>query len=156
MEEITLITVGPQQVVGIKKTGTYAMIPELLMQLWGFIEQNRITCAGAPAFVCHEISPEAVKEANNTGTAMVEVVWPVTGPAHGSGDISVYELPGGKMVRAVHHGPYETCEPTYQKLFAWICERNLHITGPVREFYPNDPRAVKPEEILTEIFVPVS
>lgn len=156
MDEISLVTVKPQQVVGIKKTGTYAMIPELLMQLWGHIEKNRITCAGAPAFVCHEVTPEAVKVANCKGTAVIEVIWPVTGPAQGSGDIRVYELPGGKMVRTVHHGPYESCEPTYLKLFAWIGEHNLRISGPVREFYPNDPQTVKPEEILTEIFVPVS
>lgn len=156
MDEIALITVKPQQVVGIKKTGTYAMIPELLMALWEHIEKNGLTCAGAPAFICHEISPDAVKEANSKGTAVIEVAWPVTGPAKESGDIRVYELPGGKMVRTVHHGPYETCEPTYLKLFAWIEEHNLRITGPVREFYPNDPRSVRPEEILTEIFAPVS
>jgi effector-binding domain-containing protein len=39
--------------------------------------------------------------------------------------------------------------------FAWIETQGLRISGPIREVYPNDPRFVKPEEIITEIFVPV-
>jgi effector-binding domain-containing protein len=59
------------------------------------------------------------------------------------------------MVHTVHKGPYESCEPTYLKLFAWIETKGLLISGPIREVYPNDPRVVKPEEIITEIFIPV-
>ncbi|OPX62008.1 MULTISPECIES: GyrI-like domain-containing protein [unclassified Methanoregula] len=54
-----------------------------------------------------------------------------------------------------HKGPYETCESTYLELFASIEKQSLTICGPIREAYPNDPRTVPPEEIITEIFVPV-
>jgi len=155
MEDIAIVTVPPQQVVGIRKTGRYTLIPELLMQLARYITGNRIAFAGMPTFICHETSPERVKEANEKGTALVEVVWPVSGTVNGSGDIEVYTIPGGKMVRAVHRGPYETCEPTYLALFSWIESHNLQIDGPLREVYQNDPGEVKPEDILTEILVPV-
>jgi effector-binding domain-containing protein len=59
------------------------------------------------------------------------------------------------MARIVHHGPYEACEPTYERLFAWISDKGLQITGPIREIYLNDPRVVSPEQILTEILAPV-
>ncbi len=155
MEEIAIVEVPPQQVVGIKKTGNYTLIPGLLMQLAGYIMENKIAFRGLPTFICHETSPDAVKEANEKGTALVEVAWPVAGKVSGSGDIKVYTLPGGKMVRTVHNGPYETCEPTYLALFSWIEKHQLKIAGPIREIYPNDPREVKPEDILTEILVPV-
>lgn len=155
MEEITIVDVPTQQVVGIKKTGNYTLIPQLLMQLAGYIMENKIAFAGMPTFVCHETSPECVKEAQEKGTALVEVVWPVAGKVSGSGDIKVYTLPGGKMVRTVHKGPYETCEPTYLALFSWIEQHHLMISGPIREIYPNDPREVKSEDIITEILVPV-
>ena len=73
----------------------------------------------------------------------------------GNREINVYELPGGKMVHTVHKGPYESCEATYLKVFSWIKEKRLQISGPIREVYPNDPREVPPEKIITEIFVPV-
>jgi effector-binding domain-containing protein len=94
-------------------------------------------------------------KANETGTARVEVAWPVSGTVKGTREMKVYELPGGKMVHTVHRGPFESCEPTYLKLFAWIESEGLRICGPIREVYPNDPREVKPDEIITEIFVPV-
>ncbi len=155
VEEIALIEVAAQQVVGIRKTGTYKLIPELLMKVYEHTVKKKMMITGPPIFICHETSPEAVMEANEKGTATVEVAWPVSGIAKGTKVIKVYELPGGKMVHTVHRGPYETCEPTYLKLFSWIESQGLLITGPIREVYPNDPRVVKPEEIITEIFVPV-
>jgi effector-binding domain-containing protein len=59
------------------------------------------------------------------------------------------------MAHVVYKGPYETCEPAYLALFAWIQEKGLTICGPIREAYPNDPRVVPLEEIITEIYVPV-
>lgn len=155
MEDIAIVEVAAQQVVGIKKTGTYTLIPELLMKVYEYTVKNNLVIAGPPIFLCHEISPETVMEANEKGTATVEVAWPVSGIVTGSGEIKVYELPGGKMVHTVHKGPYESCEPTYLNLFAWIETQGLRISGPIREVYPNDPRVVKPEEIITGIFVPV-
>lgn len=155
MDEITIVNVPAQKVLGITKTGTYQLIPDLLMQVAGYIISEKGTIAGPPVFICHETSPESVKEANENGTAVIEVAWPVMGTVKGSGEITAYELPGGKMVHAIHRGPYEECEPTYRKLFTWIADNSLVMNGPIREVYPNDPREVKPEDIITEIFVPV-
>ena len=155
MENIAIVEVAAQQVLGMKMTGTYTLIPELLMKIYEFTVKKKIEISGPPLFLCHEISPEAVMEANEKGTATVEVAWPVSGIVKGNREMKVYELPGGKMAHTIHYGPYESCEPTYLKLFAWIKEKGLHISGPIREVFPNDPREVKPEEIITEIFVPV-
>ena len=155
MEEITIVEIPPQQVAGIQKTGRYELIPELLLKVYEFIVEKKITIAGMPTFVCHETSPEAVSEANEKGTAIVEVAWPVSGTVKGSGELMVYELPGGRMVRTLHRGPYDTCESTYLALFSWMEKHHLRIAGPIREIYPNDPREVRPEEIITEILVPV-
>jgi len=155
MDEITLVDVAALQVLGMKKTGTYQLIPELLMKTYEFAVTRKIKVTGPPLFLCHEITPEAVMQANEQGTATVEVAWPVSGTVEGNRDMNVYELPGGKMVHTVHKGPYESSEPTYRKLFSWIETRGFQISGPIREVYPNDPRIVKPEEIITEIFVPV-
>ncbi len=155
MDEIAIVDVPAQKVLGITKTGNYQLIPELLMQVIGYTVSEKITIAGPPVFLCHEVSPESVKEANEKGTAVVEVAWPVFGPVRGDKEIRSYELPGGKMVRTVHRGPYEACEPTYLRLFEWIGKKGLTISGPVREVYLNDPHEVMPEEITTEILVPV-
>jgi AraC family transcriptional regulator len=156
MDEITIVDVPSQKVLGITKTGSYQLIPELLMKVIGYTNSEKIAIAGPPVFLCHETSPESVKEANEKGTAVVEVAWPISGPANRSGEIRAYELRGGKMVRTIHKGPYEACEPTYLRLFSWIADKGLTINGPIREVYQNDPCQVKPEDIITEILVPIA
>ena len=143
-------------VLGTEKTGTYALIPDLLLKVLNHMLEHNIPIAGPPVFICKEQSPEAAKEANAQRTARVEIAWPVNGPVQGTGDIRQYTLPGGRMVHTVHKGPYETCEPAYLAAFAWIREQGLSIAGPIREVYPNDPMEVPPEEILTEIYIPVA
>jgi effector-binding domain-containing protein len=155
MTEITLVEVPAMNVLGTKKTGTYALIPELIMKVIAFIQQKKGTVTGPPVFLCHETSPAAVMEANERGTAVVEVAWPVRELMKGTKEIEAYVLPRGRMAHVVHKGPYETCEPTYLALFAWIEANGLKISGPIREMYPNDPREVPPEEIITDIYVPV-
>jgi AraC family transcriptional regulator len=76
-------------------------------------------------------------------------------PVKGTKEITAYVLPGGRIAHVVPKGPYETCEPTYLALFARIEENNLTICGPIRKVFPNDPDAIPPEEIITDICVPV-
>jgi len=155
MTDITLVDVPAQRVLGTRKIGTYALIPELLMNVYEYSREMKAVIAGPPVFLCHETSPEAVREAQENSNADIEIAWPVTGPVKGTGEIRAYQLPGGKMAHILHKGPYASCEPTYLRLFAWISENGLTICGPVREVYPNDPREVAPEDIITEIYVPV-
>jgi effector-binding domain-containing protein len=155
MMEISLVDLPAMNVLGTKKTGTYALIPELLMKVYTYIQKKKTTIAGPPLFLCHETSPAAVMEANEKGTAVVEVAWPIKELVKGTKEITAYILPGGHMAHVVHKGPYETCEPTYRALFAWIDDRGLAICGPIREVYPNDPHEVAPEAIITDIYVPV-
>jgi AraC family transcriptional regulator len=155
MMEMSLVDVPDMNVLGTKKAGTYTLIPELLMKVFAHIRKNKAAISGPPFFLCHETSPAAVQEANENGTAVAEVAWPVNTAVKGTKDITAYVLPGGRMAHVVHKGPHETCEPTCLALFAWIKEKDLTICGPVREVYLNDPREVSPEEIITDIYVPV-
>ncbi len=67
-----------------------------------------------------------------------------------------YELPGGKMAKVRHKGPYEASGLAYEALFAWMKENAKELAGPIREAYLNDPREVGPEETLTVIYAPIS
>lgn len=155
MSQVSVIEVAPQVVVGTWKRGTYAEIGPMVAKVCEYAEASGAQIRGRPTFVCHETPREAMK-ANEQATADVEVVIPVAKPVDGKGDITCYELPGGKMARIVHKGPYEACAPSYKKLFEWIAENHKKVVGPTREVYLNDPRQVPPEEILTEIYAPIA
>jgi effector-binding domain-containing protein len=155
MEPITLVELPDQQVLAIRKRGNYRIVPELLAVLFEFVFRKQVAIAGMPFLLLHETSKEEAEEADRNGTADVEVAIPVNGQVRTEGDIIAYTLPGGKMARIVHLGPYENTGESYERLFAWIAERGLSVKGPIREIYYNDPREVKPEEIKTEVLAPV-
>jgi len=155
MSEITVVEVDTKLVLGMRRQGKYQEMANMFPILFQYAVGAGAKIAGHPMFVCHETTIEEVKKADEEGNADVEVVVPIASEIEGTDEIKCYELPGGTMAKIIHKGPYEACEPTYQKLYAWLEENNKKITGPIREVYLNDPREVTPEETLTEIYAPI-
>jgi AraC family transcriptional regulator len=154
MEEVTVVDVKPQLVAGIRKRGHYREIAELLPKLYEYAAKKGAKFTAPPTFVCHETAEEAM-EADKTGNALVEVAAPIAETIEEIDEIKCYTLPGGKMAKIIHKGPYEKCASAYNKIFSWINMNGKKIVGPTREVYLNDPREVDSEEILTEIYVPI-
>ncbi len=155
MDEIEIVELPAQTVLGLRRRGPYTLIPAMLMEVFGVIVEKGAIPAGPPVFVCHETSATEVERAAADGNADLEVAFPVANRVRPGGEVELYELPGGRFARVLHRGPYESCSATYERLFAWIGERGLTISGPLREYYLNDPAGVAPEEILMEIHAPV-
>lgn len=157
MSEVTIVKIDPQLVLGMRRKGAYREIAVMLPRIFEFAFSKNIPIAGYPVFLCHEITHEEVQQADKDENADIEVAVPISGilETTNSEEIRVYELPGGNMAKIIHKGPYEECSQTYEKLFSWFSENGKKITGPIREVYFNDPREVRPEEILTEIYAPL-
>jgi len=155
MVDIEIVDVQPQNVMGMTRKGPYQIIAQMIPELFQYLVPKGAQFAGPPMFLCHETSMEQAEQADAEGSAEVEVVVPVASEIAGTDEISFYELPGGKMAKTTHQGPYEECKATYEKLLAWIGQNQHRIAGPIREIYLNDPREVPPEEILTEIHAPI-
>lgn len=73
----------------------------------------------------------------------------------GSDKVVASELPGGKTAFTVHTGPYETLPKTYEKLKAWLAANGHTIKNVSWEIYISDPGNTKPEELKTEIYMPI-
>ncbi|HMO11186.1 MAG TPA: GyrI-like domain-containing protein [Actinotalea sp.] len=71
--------------------------------------------------------------------------FPVDGPVTVAGGFAHrLVLPGGRAVQAVHVGPFDTLEQTYEALLAWLSEQGLTPSGQMWESYLSDP-AVEPD-----------
>lgn len=73
------------------------------------------------------------------------------------GEIGLQTIPGGKYAVFLHEGSYETLSETYAYIYGeWIqTAPDCLSERPCFEKYLNDPEQTPPEELLTEIFVPV-
>ena len=73
------------------------------------------------------------------------------------GEVVASHLPGGRVVSAVHVGPYSTMTATYDRMRAWILEHRLIPTMPMWEVYLTDPGAdPNPATWRTEICWPLT
>jgi AraC family transcriptional regulator len=154
-EEITIVEMKPQLVLGMRKRGPYRNIAVMIPEICQFATQNGIQMIGQPMYICHETSPEEAMKADKENNADVEVAVPIAQRGKESEEITCYELPAAKMAKIVHKGPYQAETATYLKLFAWLEKNKKTVVGPMREIYLNDPHEVPEEELLIEIFAPI-
>ncbi len=159
MDEIEIVELPAQAVIGLKRRGNFSEIAMLIPAMLGEVCTLILEKGGIPIGPALALYPETLAgdagQATEFGEVELEVAFPMANRVKTEGEIAYYDLPGGRFAKAVHHGPYEDMPPVYERLFAWIADRGLAITGPIREVYLNDPREVAPEEILTEILAPV-
>jgi DNA-binding transcriptional MerR regulator/effector-binding domain-containing protein len=69
-------------------------------------------------------------------------------------EINVRELPGGRYVTLLHHGPYEELGRSYAKILEYVKQKNYQIATPTREVYLKGPGMIfrgNPKKYLTEI-----
>lgn len=154
MKNIEIMDLESQLVIGARKKGHYREIAEILPKLYEYALKKGAVFSGMPAFICHE-SPEEMEGADKTGNADIELVIPIAEKIEETDEMHCYMVPGGKMAKTIHKGPYEASEATYNELFAWIEKTNRNITGPIREVYINDPGEVGVENTITEIYAPI-
>jgi AraC family transcriptional regulator len=78
-------------------------------------------------------------------------------PVPADEDIQETTLDPGKMAVFPHRGPYEGLLATWQKVMGeWMPASGLTIRhAPTFEIYVNDPDNTPPDELLTEICIPV-
>lgn len=81
----------------------------------------------------------------------------VEGDVSAEGDVGIRMVGGGRYAKATHIGPYEKLGECYQGLIGGWIPRNGHRAGsePCLEFYRNDLRDTPPEQLRTDVYVPL-
>jgi len=143
-----------QRILSKRELGTYEKtIGKLIMDLTKIImntenQNNYVKITGPFMTIYHD--EEQPEEAD------IEVTVPITGRIMiDDPKLEVRNMKPMKVASLVYKGPYESIGPEYGKLLAYVDQEGLEITGPMMDVYLNDPNSVPPEEILTEIMIPV-
>ncbi len=115
---------------------------EVYQELAGYMGRKGIEFAGPPYAMYYNMDMEALD---------VEMGFPVNQSDKGEGRIKPGQIPGGEIVTTIHTGPYDKLEGTYEKLMAFVKEKQLDVQEWMYEYYLNSPLEVKPEELQTQI-----
>lgn len=75
----------------------------------------------------------------------------------GEGAIAVQDLPAGRYASTIHEGCYSKLNETYGAIMGgWFAQQDFEpADGPSLEFYLNSPEDTEPDDLLTEIYVPI-
>jgi len=155
MSTIETKTVAEQTVAFIEMQGPYALVPQAMGQLYGWIQAAGLIPTGMPGAVYY-----TPPEAGPPDEARWAVFAPLAGdPPERAADeqgIGIRKVPERVVAFAIHKGPYETVGATYDALGRWLGESGHTPVGPPEELYLNDPGENAPEEYLTEVRMPIA
>ena len=72
-------------------------------------------------------------------------------------EIAVQTIGGGEYAVTTHFGPYDNLSQTYSRLSRdWLIKSEREISqDPCMEFYLNDPESTDPEDLLTDVCLPL-
>jgi effector-binding domain-containing protein len=148
--EVKIKKVKPQKAISIRRVlANYDHIGELFAALGPYLGKAHAPVKGQPLAIYHD---REYKESD----VDVEVAFPLWREVKAEGEFKMDELPGYDMMASVmYKGPYEGLGKAYNTLLRWIEANDYLVIGPNREIYFNEPAKAKPEDLVTEIQVPV-
>jgi effector-binding domain-containing protein len=116
----------------------------------GFVTSNGLQLTGQPL---------AITNYRDERGWSFDAGLPVSGsPERGAGvgsPVRMGETYGGRVVRAVHVGPYADLPRTYEKVSAYMTVHELEANGRPWDVFVSDPGDTPEDEIETEVYFPV-
>lgn len=152
MAEIKVKKVESCRVACLEAKGFDAM-KESFGELGVWLKSSGTRRGDPPGIVIYVNSPKDVGWEN----CVTKVCVPVSGkPKPIAGRMKLEELPAITAACYVHKGPYDQLSVAWDKVYTWIFANGYEPTAVGREAYLNDCDLTQPEELLTEVQVPVA
>jgi effector-binding domain-containing protein len=85
----------------------------------------------------------------------IEAGVPVADGFRTDGHVVSSEIPAGRVATCLYTGPYDRIGEAYDGLMSWMEEHSVTGSGPSYEFYLNDPADTPPEQLQTDIRIPI-
>jgi effector-binding domain-containing protein len=150
--EITEKRIDEAKVAYIPYMGSYDKIPELMGEVAQWLTDKKYKMTGL-VYGTYFNSPEQVSE----DKLQYEIGFGFEGKVTTmqDGKIGIKEIPEHTVLAAMHKGPYTEVGPVIHAVIDYAVKNDYDIVGPISEAYFNDPMEIAPEELLTEVRIPV-
>ena len=175
--EQRIVDFKPMQVIYIHLQGDYSSndYGAAWGKLWGYVhksglftEQMSRLCSNTPKShilrkMCDETGINHIciyhddPKVTEGEKQRADVCLSINAKVEPKGEIGVKQIEGGKYVAFLYKGPYSNLGSVYDMIYGkYIFEfKNLLASRPGFEVYLNDPECTKPEDLMTEIYVPI-
>ena len=151
----TIVKLASHRVLFVRKTGTYSLAAkEAWRGLMSYAYSQRLMHKDTKTIGISHDSPDITNEHQLRYDACITALDGIVP----TGEVGVQTLAAGTYACFMHQGAYENFGQTYGEIFKeWLPNsRKVLRHAPCFELYLNrDPRRTKPENLRTEIYVPI-
>lgn len=141
------------RVAGVRHVGPYDLIASAFIRLDGIVADAELGAIDSTLVGIYHDDPMTVAADELRADAGITLPAGVKIPA----GLTEVILPAGRYLRGRHIGPYSGLPVAWGAMAAQLASDGSmrRGDGPGYELYPNTPMTAKPEELITEIHIPL-
>ena len=148
-EEVTLT---PKTIIYLKGNSTWDKaldsLQDAFKSVYALLDKQGIKRAG-PAMTIYT-------QADDTGFQFQAAVPIAEAPKDlPKGDIAVGQSPGGKALKFIHRGSYDSMDNTYEAITNHLDEKRLEAADVFIEEYETDPVTTPEDKFVVTVYVPI-
>ncbi len=140
----------PVHYVYMETTGSYEKLPAFIEKFADEFTKQGLTPKGNLMGI-YLNSPMQVAEKD----LRWQIGFPVDESTKVSEPLQTGKLEWKEAVFYLYKGPYDKVAAVYGKIFTFLFSKGYKPLGPALEYYLNNPENVEPEDLKTEIYIPV-
>ena len=150
--DVEVINRPQLRIAAVRHVGSYQKVNEAFNRLHELAASAGILGPDTKLVGIYHDNPETTPEQKLRSDAGITVG---AGARLPSG-LNEVTIPAGRYAHLVHNGPYTELGKSYDKLRKWLgTSGQTPADGPSYEMYRNTPMNAKPEELVTDLYMPL-
>ena len=146
------VTLTPKTIIFMKGNSTWDKaldnLQDAFKSVYALIERQGLVRAGSAMTI--------YTQADDTGFSYQAAVPLTEAPKDPpKGDIEVGQSPGGKALKFIHRGSYDSMDNTYEAITNSLDEKRLEATDSFIEEYETDPVTTPEDKFVVTVYVPL-
>jgi len=151
--KVNIEQIGPLRVVFMRHIGPYNLVDVVWKKLFSWAAKRNLLGPDTNAIGVSYDDPEITPPER----IRCDVCLTVNASIEPEGEVAIQQIGGGDYAGTTHVGPYDKLSETYVRLCGqWLpsCDRELR-SEPALEFFRNSAVDTQPEELITDIYIPI-
>ncbi|WP_296661879.1 GyrI-like domain-containing protein [Paraburkholderia sp.] len=154
--DVKIVTLQPMNLLAVGHVGPYTKIGDAFFTLAQWLGARRVPTSRAKLVGIFYDDPNQVEPSKLRSKAAIHL--PDTSNLTPGSPVEKMQLRGGAHAMLLHKGPYDGLGAVWTWFYAdWLPKsgRKADVDAPSFELYLNTPEEVAPDELLTELYLPL-